>query len=624
MRAASSVVTTFLRHRLTILNSFVVIGVALTVFTEIVSLFHLIAIIPIIVFWIVLIGALIFWRQHLLDPIVIEKTVPRTVLWMLGSMGVLIAVIGFVALLSPPNNWDSMTYHMARVAHWQQNQSIAHYPTAIPRQNYQLPFAEYAILHLQILVGNDWLANMVQFVALLGSLTAVSLIAQRLGAGMVEQVMAMLIALTFPMTVLQGSSTQNDLVLSLWVMCLVVGILAPTDQRFSPKNVLYIGGSAGLAMTTKGTAFVYIMPLLAWYGAMLLQNYRLQAWRQVLLIGMIGIMLAAPNYVRNYDSYDSFQGPEGSRYTNGVFSPAAFASNLIRNMALHINFATPGLDERFNLSEHGDSVISTVHNVIGISEDDRRTNLSGDDYSYRAAFAPTEDHVGSPLHLAIYLVVLGLVVVRRRWDTVAAYTLVWLTMIVLFSIVFRWQPWQTRLMLPGFILGAPLAAAMIAAYRWQKLGYLALMPLYLLAVLVMIVNANRPLYNFYEEPNVSILNQTRTEILFENRPEQREPFVDAVNTIHAAGCNQIGLITGEDEWEYPLWHLWRNEYGQYPEIRHITPETTLPDQFVPCVVVTLNRALENDTLNYEEGRYQYNRRFTFGELDLFYLDAEVE
>ena len=28
------------------------------------------------------------------------------------------------ALISPPNNWDSMTYHMSRVEYWIQNKAI--------------------------------------------------------------------------------------------------------------------------------------------------------------------------------------------------------------------------------------------------------------------------------------------------------------------------------------------------------------------------------------------------------------------------------------------------------------------------------------------------------------------
>jgi hypothetical protein len=55
-----------------------------------------------------------------------------------------------------------MSYHLARVAHWGQNHTVAFYPTHIVRQLYQPPWAEYAMLHLYILAGGDRLANLVQ------------------------------------------------------------------------------------------------------------------------------------------------------------------------------------------------------------------------------------------------------------------------------------------------------------------------------------------------------------------------------------------------------------------------------------------------------------------------------
>lgn len=67
--------------------------------------------------------------------------------FLLIYIALMITLVGFVAWISPPNNWDSMTYHMSRVMHWIQNQSVAHYPTHILRQLHMTPWSEYAILH---------------------------------------------------------------------------------------------------------------------------------------------------------------------------------------------------------------------------------------------------------------------------------------------------------------------------------------------------------------------------------------------------------------------------------------------------------------------------------------------
>src|SRR5262249_54436170 len=49
----------------------------------------------------------------------------RVELACVAAIIVVAAVTGLVACLAAPNNCDSMTYHLARVAHWAENRSVA-------------------------------------------------------------------------------------------------------------------------------------------------------------------------------------------------------------------------------------------------------------------------------------------------------------------------------------------------------------------------------------------------------------------------------------------------------------------------------------------------------------------
>ena len=156
---------------------------------------------------------------------------PRAEQGLLAVVGGLALVLLVVALMAPPNTNDSMRYHLARVMHWQQNQSLAHYPTPIEAQLWMPPWAELAILHLVVLEGSDRLANLVQWLAMLGSLAGVAWIARRLGARTAGQVAAVVTAFTIPMGILQATSTQNDYVTAFWAVCLAVFVLRDLGEQ---------------------------------------------------------------------------------------------------------------------------------------------------------------------------------------------------------------------------------------------------------------------------------------------------------------------------------------------------------------------------------------------------------
>ena len=52
----------------------------------------------------------------------------------MAASAVVLLLVGLIALLAAPNTFDSMTYHMGRVAHWAHQGSVAPYPTHIVRQ----------------------------------------------------------------------------------------------------------------------------------------------------------------------------------------------------------------------------------------------------------------------------------------------------------------------------------------------------------------------------------------------------------------------------------------------------------------------------------------------------------
>ncbi|WP_412541061.1 hypothetical protein R8Z50_00030 [Longispora sp. K20-0274] len=60
-----------------------------------------------------------------------------------------------LAVAYPPNNFDSMTYHLPRIEHWVQQHTVEVFAVRIHRQVTYPPGAEYLMLHLRVLTGGD-------------------------------------------------------------------------------------------------------------------------------------------------------------------------------------------------------------------------------------------------------------------------------------------------------------------------------------------------------------------------------------------------------------------------------------------------------------------------------------
>jgi hypothetical protein len=145
---------------------------------------------------------------------------------MLAASAAAIAVVNTtIALIATPNNWDSLTYHLPRIEQWIQQRSLTDFPTVEIRQIVSNPLAEMLILHFRLLAGSDQLDNLVQALAFVGSIATSALVARRLGAPRNGQILAALYIATLPMAILQSSSTQNDLVVSFFLLATVERLL---------------------------------------------------------------------------------------------------------------------------------------------------------------------------------------------------------------------------------------------------------------------------------------------------------------------------------------------------------------------------------------------------------------
>ena len=569
------------------------LGVALTLITEGLSLFHGVRWGWLVLSWGVAggIGAwTLCWRG-------MEPTAPAMPRAALAATGVILAVTAAIAVLAPPNTWDSMTYHMPRVAHWAQAGSVAHYPTHILRQLWLGPGAEFAILHLYVVAGGDRLANLVQWLAFAGCVVGSAAVAGTLGGGPWARGLAAVAGATLPMAIAQASSTQNDLVGSFWLLSLGYWVL-----RFraapSASVAILIGVTAGLAALTKlPVAFLAIPWLVAFAGAAGRLGRR-RALGYLLAVCAVVVVLnaghvsrtvpllnagAPPRAIGVAESADRLP-PDWAMYVNTTLDPRAVASNALRNATLHLT--VPVLRVNGWLEE----AVVVAHGTMGFDPNDGRTTLAGPFPAYHVGpFLLHEDFVGNPLHFVAALVA-GVVVWRRRGASgapVRLWAILSAASALAFVVALKWQPWNSRLHLPLFVLACPLIG--VAFEERRRLAAVWATAFCLLAVPSLLLTWPRSLVG---EGNV--VTMPRMTQRFRNHPQLQPVYETAADLVRDMGCRRVGMVLDWDSPEYPLWPLFEARLGRVVRLEHALVENASarlapPSAEAPCALIVVGR-----------------------------------
>lgn len=458
------------------------------------------------------------------------------------------------ALVAAPNNWDSMTYHLARIAAWVELGDVVHYPTHIDPQLYQPPGAELLMLQSYVLAASDVLVALVQWGAWLGCVVLAHRAAQALGAGPDGRLAAALLVGTTPLAVLQASSTQNDLVLAFWLLlALTLAAMvwrAPGGRREAAWLLAAASLAVGMAVLTKGTGLMFGAPVGVLVAATAVR--RMGAARAAALAVAGALLVALPSsgaWLRNYDTYGALVATDHAGLDNPyrVTDPGvgSLVSNLVRNATNHLDMpwdAANARIERWTVDGLG---------AIGIDANDPRTTFLGQGFRV-GPFGPHEDHAGSALLLILGLWAAGSVVrARVRGESGSGIQAWWLgvmtAQVLLFCWLITWQNWHVRMHLPVTVAIAVLVGVRLAARGGRRLLVACCVVAAVAAPAYAALNVTRPLVG-----ERSILTSSREEVRYSARPQLRASTEEVLGRIAQQHLGSVGLVSGVDDWEYPL------------------------------------------------------------------------
>jgi len=594
------------------------LSILIVFITELLSIFNAITFISILSFWLITTAALIVLvfvpqprKNNIFIPIHKIKAIPLFEKILIFCIITIIIIIGIIALTAPPNTWDSMTYHMPRVSHWIQDRTLSFYPTNIQRQLYQPPLAEILIMHIEILGRSDRYVNLIQWFAMIISIIGVSLIAKELGAKRRGQIYSSIFAVTLPMGILQGSSTQNDYVLSLWIiicawttLCIIQG-----DKR--KDMVFYFAFSVGLSILTKGTGYIYVVPFILWVFLWWIKRLKFKAISQIVIVSIIILCINWGHYYRNYQLYNSPIYTAEEHYKNEVFGLRILLSNIIKNLSIHIGCWNDAINNKIT------DQIKRFHYMMGIDVNDPRTTWS----KFKITKLSThEDYAGNPIHFFLIVLILIIIPFYKIHNNLRRYTITVISAFILFCALLKWQEWNSRLQLPIFLLYAPIVGTVFSE-RVLNCYMPAIINILLLFASIpwIIHNQSRPLLGVK-----NIFNVSRQQQYFFNRKYMFSQYKDAVDYIKTENFSRIGLLLNKDGWEYPFWVMLKQPFQKNMRIEHINitnPSGNLQyplGQFSPEIILSLN-ADNKLYMQIGEDTYVKTRKFTY--INIFVKDA---
>ena len=495
-----------------------------------------------------------------------------------------------IAVVAAPNTWDSMTYHLARVAEWYDHGHVRHYATSIDRQLWQPPFAEYLVLvGYGALGGRDYLANLPQWLGGLGAVLVSMEIARQLGARIQSRLWVGLCVATAPILILQGTSTHTDLLGGFWIgVAAWLALAECTSPTRTATSALAFAAALALAIGTKGTSLPLGVPWLLLYVVASLRTSPRVLVTRLFAVAVVMLVILGPHLLRNIELFGTPLGPESVQrmLRPASLDPGALFSNALAHGSLQ--FGTPWPEVNRALLRG----VLTIHSTLGVD----LSRL----YPYFGGFnivpwTTREDIAGNPVH--VLLAVAGGTLILRHWRGIQrverAAAIAFLAGVAAFAVSVRWGPYIARLHTPMIILMIP-CLALAFERRWPRVARISLAVAFALALPALVLNQSRPLLSDGLPQSISIgarsvLTTSRHEQYFATRPELLRPYETALRTTRDRACGRVALKAGYDSFEYPFWALGRPYGITFEHYVRRTPIVAATSAAGPCALFAVDQ-----------------------------------
>ena len=530
---------------------------------------------------------------------------------MLAVLAVLSLVLLFGTIFTVPYNYDSMTYHLARIVYWIDHQSVAHYITNIDRQIYSPVLDEYNLLYIMLLSGNDTFVNFLQYFSMFAAAYFIYHSARKLGTAKIFSFFGAFIFMLMPLTISQSITTQNDLFAALIFILFIYKLLdvikweAMTLDKSQILDIVMLGllvGYAYLAKTSVCASMVMFMPWLA-----IVRICKKDSVKNIIkAIGLAAgsiVVTISETLIRTFLSSHSLMTSTASGNIMVATKNAKYIIvNILKNFSMLItqNYYRPlngfvyriaiGLGQKWNVEVNNEAIAFHGFDFL------HHMNMGDDMYSHDktpSAFVAYLSVIGGVIMVTLLISAIIKRIVGKKAKTadlvkntsVQAETNAWIQSPMAVSIGFaisswlslgfimallRWQPWGTRLMYPALSVTVIMSVNMLSTilHDREKLATAIITALSVIAVALAVPSVTynlQPSWNFVKGGCQNRINQ----YFYANHRE--DGYEDMIRLAEDNGDLDIGLIISGDGYDYPLWLMLRSKYPE-AKLRHLIME----------------------------------------------------
>ncbi|MCR5025415.1 MAG: hypothetical protein K6A90_13960 [Lachnospiraceae bacterium] len=605
--------------------SHLIIILALAVYsvTEILSVLYAVNLVSLSVFWVIIcfIFVLLIYRSsrgpgracRLLTGKI------RSYLKMISDdplkvIIVSIALVSFViALVTVPYNFDSMVYHLARVAHWEQNHSIAHYATNVIRQISTPVFAEIVMLHIYILSGHVVnLCNLVQLFSFIGVAVSIKKVGDMLGISKKMILIAVIIFMTMPIAFAESVSTQNDLVTTLWFVLFVsemVNLLEKKEKlgfdRDSLIRVSSMSGLLALLYLTKPSCLFGICVMLIISVPILIS--RREDIRVLLSYAFFALIIMAaflaPEIIRNYETFGkAIDSSASGNIMIGSIAPGYLILNFFKNFTLNLPtrlspYVAMGIEVFLKL----------LSNVLGISVNDPAINFEGE-YSAADPLAFHHDFAINPL--TEWIVILSFIVfivlyrkISKKMNAVRWWVMVsGISSFMLFCVVLKYQAWGTRLMLPYLAFICIVIGLFLDLFSDLKIRNKMIMVAVCPVVLFLSLTTGINIIMFQTRCAVKVCDGG-VRALYASYPTIYDEDYAIAERIKERGDFTVGMAGTNNSYEFPFFVMLDGAIGKYYHVDIGNQTDKYAVKEAPDCIIWKRGALPGDTIEINGAGY---------------------